>query len=100
MSDLCGGKFRGLSFAASQADAPGSKSFKRSVIVEVASGGIPEQSVHVEKIVLQQLLDSMRFSSSCHVGVIFDAPQIKNNSPWTKPAFYPAERIRPLIGLA
>jgi len=100
VGDLGGGKFCGLTFPTDQADAAGGQSFERSIIVKSADGRIPDESVNVEKVVLEQLLDGMWFSSGCHIGVIFDAPKIENHSLGTKPALRAAEGIRSLVGLA
>jgi len=100
VGDLRGGKFCGFTFAAGQADAAGSQGFERSIIVKSADGWIPDESVNVEKIMLEELFDSVRLSGGRHVGVIFDAPKIENHSLGAKPALCAAERIRSLVGLA
>jgi len=85
------------SFAAHHADAAGGNGIQASAIVQAIAGWLPENRVHIQKIVPQQLFDGVRSGSRGHVGVIFDAPEIEDQPFGAKPAFHATKSVGGLI---
>ena len=87
-------------FAAHQANAFCGNGVQASAIVEATGYRFPKNGIHIEKIVSKQLFDGVRFGGKGHVGVIFDAPEIEDQTFGAKPAFHPAKSVCGLVDVS
>lgn len=85
------------SFAAHQADATCGNRIKASAVVQAISGRLPKNGIHIQKIVPKQLFDGVRFRGPGHVRVIFDAPEIEDQTIGAKLAFHSAKSVGGLV---
>ena len=57
----------------------------------------PKNGVHIQKIVPKQLFDGGMFRGQSHVGMIFNAPEIEDQTVGAKLAFHPPKSVRRLV---
>lgn len=100
VSHLGGNGLLGYTLAVLQADAFCRDCLQASAIVQLIGFWLPKNGVDIEKVMPQQLLNGVRFRSAHHVGVIFHAPQIEDQTLGAQATLYSAERIRRKNGVA
>lgn len=89
--DLGGDDFLGNAVATLESDALRSDGFQAPAVVQAIGFRFPQNSVDVEKVVPEQLFNSVRLGSAAHVGVVLDTPHIKDQSLRTEPALDSSE---------
>ncbi len=95
--NLCRNKLIRDSFAAHQADTTRGYSIQASAIVQAVCDGFPQDGIHIQKIMPKQLFDGVWFRGRNHVGVIFNAPEIKYQPFGTNLALHATKGVRGLV---